>query len=68
VAPGTEESKAQCSSADFPKLFTFREVGRQLSLVTVSRLSPRTVAPSPCLPLDRKDSLKETTRLFDGDF
>jgi hypothetical protein len=27
--------------------------------------SLRTIAPPPCLPLCRKDSLKEDTRLFD---
>jgi hypothetical protein len=45
----------------------FREVGTQVSLVTMSCLSPRTVAPPPCLPLDIKDSLKEDTGFFDGD-
>jgi hypothetical protein len=44
----------------------FREVGIQVSLVTMSRLSPRTVALPPCLPLDIKDSLKEEARFFDG--
>jgi hypothetical protein len=38
----------------------------QVSLVTVSRPSPRTVAPPPCLPLDKKDSLKEDMGFFDG--
>jgi hypothetical protein len=60
MAPATEESeKAKFSRAAFPKLFMFREVGTQVSLVTVSWLSPRTVAPPPCLPLYIKDSLKE---------
>jgi hypothetical protein len=42
-----------------PKLFMFREVGTQVSLVTMSHPSLRTVAPPPCLPLDIKDLLKE---------
>jgi hypothetical protein len=37
----------------------------QVSPVTMSRPSPRTAAPPPCLPLVRKDSLKEDVRLFD---
>jgi hypothetical protein len=40
----------------------------QVSLVTMSCPSLRTVAPPPCLPLDIKDSLKEDTRFFDGGF
>jgi hypothetical protein len=47
-------------------LFTFREVGMQVSLLTMSHPSLRTVAPPPCLPLDIKDSLKEDKRIFDG--
>jgi hypothetical protein len=47
-------------------LSTFKEVGKQASLVTVSHLYLRTVAPPPCLPLDIKDSLKKDMRLFDG--
>jgi hypothetical protein len=36
TAPAAEESeKARCSSAAFPKLFMFREVEMQVSLVTV---------------------------------
>jgi hypothetical protein len=38
----------------------------QVSLVTMSRPSPRTVAPPPCLPLYIKDSLKEDMKFFDG--
>jgi hypothetical protein len=69
TAPATEESeKAKCSTGAFPKMFTFREVGAQVSLVTVSRPSLRTVAPPPCLSLDIKDSLKEDVGFFDGDF
>jgi hypothetical protein len=64
----TEESeKATCSTAAFPNLFTFREVGMQVSLVTMSQPSPRTVAPPPCLPLDIKDLLKEDVRFLMGD-
>jgi hypothetical protein len=44
----------------------FREVGKQVSLVTVSHPSLRTVAPHPRLPLDIKDSLKEALWFFDG--
>jgi hypothetical protein len=43
-----------------------REVGMQVSLVTVSQPSLRTVAPPPYLQVDIKDLLKEDTRLFDG--
>jgi hypothetical protein len=66
TAPATEKSEAECSTAAFPKLFTFREVGTQVSLVTVSMSHPslRTVAPPPCLPLDIKDFLKEDTGFF----
>jgi hypothetical protein len=58
-------------------LFTFKEVGMQVSLVTMSHPSPRTVALSPCLLLDIKDSLllldikdslKEDVRLIHGRF
>jgi hypothetical protein len=61
---GTTAEEAKCSTAAFPKLFIFSEVGRQVSLVTVSSPSLRTVAPPPCLPLDIKDSLKG---FFDGE-
>jgi hypothetical protein len=51
-------------------LFTFRvqRNGRQVSIVTMSCPSPRTVALPPCLPLDIKDSLKEDVRLFGWGF
>jgi hypothetical protein len=69
MVPAAEESKkARCSTAAFPKLFTFREVGTQVSPVTMSRPSLRTVAPPPCLPVDVKDSLKEDERILMGDF
>jgi hypothetical protein len=42
----------------------FREVGMQVSLVTMPCPSPITVAPHPCLPLDIKDWLKEDVRFF----
>jgi hypothetical protein len=48
-------------------LFTFREVGTQVYLVTMSCPSLRTVAPPPCLPLDIKDWLKEDVRFLMGD-
>jgi hypothetical protein len=60
MAPAAEESKRQkCSTAVFPTLSTFTEVGTQVSLVTMSCPSLRTVALPPCLPLDIKDSLKK---------
>jgi hypothetical protein len=63
------ERETKCSTAAFPKLFMFTEVGMQVSLVTMSHPSQRTVAPPPCLPLDTKDSLKEEARVFlDGSF
>jgi hypothetical protein len=66
-APATEDSKkAKCSTAAFPKLFTFREVGKQVSIVKMSHPSLRTVAPLPCLPLDIKHLLKEDERFYDG--
>jgi hypothetical protein len=43
-----------------------KEVGMQVSFVTIPRLSLRTVAPPPCLPLDIKDMLKEDTKFFNG--
>jgi hypothetical protein len=46
----------------------FREVGRQVSLVPMSRPSPRAVAKPPCLPLDIKDLLKENMGFLMGDF
>jgi hypothetical protein len=46
-------------------LFKFREVGKQVSLVAMSCLSQRTIAPPPCLPLDIKDWLKEDVEFFD---
>jgi hypothetical protein len=64
TAPATEESKGKMQHSCFPKLFKFREVGRQVSLVTMSCPSPRSVAASPCLPLDIKDSLKEEEEVF----
>jgi hypothetical protein len=56
TAPATEEGeKAKCRTAAFPKLFKFRELGMQVSLVTMSR----PVAPPPCLPLDIKQKTLE---------
>jgi hypothetical protein len=60
------ELSAKCSTAAFPKLFKFRQVESQVSLVTMPRPSLRTVAPPPCLPLDVKDLLKEDMKFFDG--
>jgi hypothetical protein len=62
-----ESEKAKCSTAAFPKLFMFREIGTQVSLVPMSRPSLRTVAPAPCLSLDIKDWVKKDMRgFFDG--
>jgi hypothetical protein len=41
------QKSAGCSAAAFPKLFRFREARMQVSLVTMSCLSLRTVAPPP---------------------
>jgi hypothetical protein len=53
------QKSAKCSTAAFPKLFTFREVRMQVSLVTMSHPSQRTVALPPCLPLDITDFLED---------
>jgi hypothetical protein len=64
-SPAAEESERQkCSTAAFHRLFMFREVGTQVSLVTMSRSSLRTVAPPPCIPLHIKDLLKEDVEVF----
>jgi hypothetical protein len=44
----------------------FREVGKKVSLVTISYPSLRIVAPPPCLPLFIKDSLKDKRFLMEG--
>jgi hypothetical protein len=71
MAPAAEESERQnatqllflsCLSSE-----RFREVGMQVSLVTMSHPSLITVAPSPCLPLDIKDLLEKDGG-FGGDF
>jgi hypothetical protein len=63
MAPAAEEREVQnAAQTAFPKLFKFREVVMQVSLVTISR----PVAPLPCLLLDMKDLLKEDARFFDG--
>jgi hypothetical protein len=62
-APASEESKkVSCSTAAFPKLFTFREVAR-------AGFSCYNVTPLPrelLLHLDVKDWLKEDEKFFDG--
>jgi hypothetical protein len=58
MAPAAEENEGKMQHSCF-KLFTFREAGTQVSLVTMSGPFSRTVAPPPCLLLDIKDSLKE---------
>jgi hypothetical protein len=58
MALATEKKQHSC----FTKLF--REGGMQVSLVTMSCSSPRTVTPPCCFLLDIKDSLKEDTRFF----
>jgi hypothetical protein len=61
TAPAAEESERQNAAQllFLSCLYSQKDVGRQVSLVTMSRPSPRTVAPPPCLPLDIKDLLKE---------
>jgi hypothetical protein len=59
-----QPQRAKCSIAAFPKLFMFKEVGKQVSLVTMSHPSLRIVALPPCLPLYVKDLLKEDKRVF----
>jgi hypothetical protein len=57
-----KRAEAKCSTAAFPKVVSVQRSRKQVSLVTMSHLSLRTVAPPPCLPLDIKDLLKEDTR------
>jgi hypothetical protein len=64
--PTKESEKAKCSTDVFPKLFTFREVGTQVSFVAMSCPSLITVAPPPCLPLGIKELLKEDRKFFHG--
>jgi hypothetical protein len=52
-----KSARAKCSTAAFPKVFTFRERAG-FSCYNVMPL-PGSAAPPPCLPLDIKDSLKE---------
>jgi hypothetical protein len=47
--------KAKYSTAAFPKMFMFKEAGSQVSFVTMSCPSLRTVAPPSSLPLYVKD-------------
>jgi hypothetical protein len=58
MAPEVEGNEAKCSTAAFPKMFTFRERAG-FSCYNVRPL-PRTVAPPPCLPLYIKDSGRRT--------
>jgi hypothetical protein len=58
MAPAEDSKRQNATQLHFPKLFKFREVGTQVSLATMSHLSLRTAAPSPCLPLDIKDSMR----------
>jgi hypothetical protein len=60
MAPVTEGGRRQnAAQLLFLSCILFREVGLQVSLVTMSHPSLRTVAPPPCLPLYIKDLLKE---------
>jgi hypothetical protein len=58
MAPATEESERQNAAQllFLNCLLSEKVVETQVSLVTMSRPSQRTVAPPPCLPLDIKDS------------
>jgi hypothetical protein len=66
MAPASEECKMQhsCFSCF---LHSEKKVGMQVSLVTMSHPSLRTVALPSCLPLGIKDSLNEDMRFFDGE-
>jgi hypothetical protein len=66
TAPAAEETERQdATQLLFLSCFKLREVGKQVSLVTMSLPSPRTVAPPPCLPLYIKDLLKDWWRIID---
>jgi hypothetical protein len=56
--PQKRARKQNATQLLFLSCFMFIEVGTQVSLVTMSRPSPRTVAPPLCLPLNIKDLLK----------
>jgi hypothetical protein len=60
---GTAPAAEECKNA---AQLLFLSCLTQVSPVTMSRPSLRTVAPPPCLPLDIKDLLKEDERFFDG--
>jgi hypothetical protein len=66
TAPAAEESKRQNAAQllFLSCLHSEKEVGTQVFLVTMSRLSLRTVALPPCLPLYIKDLLKEDAKGF----
>jgi hypothetical protein len=56
IAPATEGGEGKMQQAAF-SVYVLRVM--QVSLVTMSHPSLRTVAPPPCLPLYIKDLLKE---------
>jgi hypothetical protein len=58
--------KAKCSTAAFPKLFTFREVESRFLFLQCHAPSLRTAALPPCSPLDIRDPLREDRGFFDG--
>jgi hypothetical protein len=64
MAPAAKGSEGKMQHRCFPKLFMFPKVGMQVSLVTMSCSSPRTVASPPYLPLYIKDWLKEDMRFL----
>jgi hypothetical protein len=63
------QKSEKCSTAAFPKLFMFREVGMWVSLVTMSHHLPKNWCfMNPCLPLDIKDSVREDSGFSGGGF
>jgi hypothetical protein len=63
MAQATEREKAKCSTAAFPKLFTFREIDNRFLLLKCHAL-PENYCSTSCLPLDIKDLMKEDMRVF----
>jgi hypothetical protein len=68
TAPAAEGGEGKNAAQLLFLIVYIQRSKEQVSLVTMSRPSPRTVAPPLCLPLDIKDLLKEDVRVFDGFF